>query len=135
MNKTVLSLVVIILILIVGYLFFFRAEVPVNEVTDTEKTGLEEGRSEGVRVITMKTGAFFFDPSSLVLKKGQPVRIEIENKGSHTFTIDELVIDMPINGPTAVVEFTPDKVGTFEFYCGVAGHRQQGQVGTLVVEE
>jgi len=27
-----------------------------------------------------------------------------------------------------------EKEGTFEFYCAVPGHREAGQVGTLLVE-
>jgi uncharacterized cupredoxin-like copper-binding protein len=38
-------------------------------------------------------------------------------------------------GMTVSVTFTPTKPGTYEFYCAVAGHKEAGMVGTLVVRE
>jgi uncharacterized cupredoxin-like copper-binding protein len=37
-------------------------------------------------------------------------------------------------GQTGVLEFTPTKPGTYEFFCTVAGHKEAGMVGTLVVK-
>ena len=36
-------------------------------------------------------------------------------------------------GQSATLEFTPSKAGTYEFFCTVAGHKEAGMVGTLVV--
>ncbi|MDO8658241.1 MAG: plastocyanin/azurin family copper-binding protein [Candidatus Levybacteria bacterium] len=40
-------------------------------------------------------------------------------------------------GQTDTVEFTADTAGTFEYYCSVGNgyHKEQGMVGTLVIEE
>jgi uncharacterized cupredoxin-like copper-binding protein len=38
-------------------------------------------------------------------------------------------------GATGTVEFTPAEAGTYEYYCTVAGHKEAGMVGTLVVTE
>ncbi|KRT67293.1 MAG: hypothetical protein XU08_C0004G0001, partial [candidate division WWE3 bacterium CSP1-7] len=32
------------------------------------------------------------------------------------------------------IEFDATTAGTYEIYCAVAGHRESGMVGTLVVE-
>jgi len=34
-----------------------------------------------------------------------------------------------------IIEFTADKVGEFEYYCSMPGHRQAGQFGKLIVKE
>jgi len=54
----------------------------------------------------------------------------------HDFVIDELNVKMPIvkNGEIGTVEFIADQVGEFEYYCSVGQHRQNGQVGKLIVE-
>lgn len=36
---------------------------------------------------------------------------------------------------TGTVEFTPTQAGTYEYFCTVAGHKEAGMVGTLVVTE
>ena len=55
----------------------------------------------------------------------------------HDFVIDELNVKSEIikSGETGEVEFTPDTIGEFEFYCSVGQHRANGMVGTLIVEE
>lgn len=37
-------------------------------------------------------------------------------------------------GETDTVEFTPDKAGSFEYYCSVGKHRAMGMKGTVTVE-
>ena len=37
-------------------------------------------------------------------------------------------------GATGTLQFTASKAGTYEFYCTVAGHKEAGMVGTLVVK-
>ena len=37
-------------------------------------------------------------------------------------------------GATGTLQFTASKPGTYEFYCTVAGHKEAGMVGTLVVK-
>ena len=87
--------------------------------------------------ITVEGGMFYFKPNEIKVKVGQPVKITFNNaKGMHNFVIDELkVTSETINaGGTTTVEFTPDKTGTYEFYCSIGNHRAQGMKGTLIVE-
>ncbi|MCJ7513886.1 MAG: plastocyanin/azurin family copper-binding protein, partial [Anaerolineales bacterium] len=37
-------------------------------------------------------------------------------------------------GATNHLSFTPTKSGTYEFFCTVAGHKDAGMVGTMVVK-
>jgi plastocyanin len=81
---------------------------------------------------------FQFDPRTITVQKGQPVRLVITSADvDHGFKIEEFGIDQKIEArKTAIVEFTPDRAGRFEFRCSVvcgAGH--DDMFGELVVEE
>lgn len=88
-----------------------------------------------LREITLDSGNFFFKPSKITLKKDETVRIKVTNDGLHTFTIDELFVNQSLRGSEVTFDFTPEKAGTFTYYCAIPGHRERGQFGTLVVEE
>lgn len=111
-----------------------------------ETTDLASGTSElteledvnDVRVIAVEAGSFYYEPNEIRVKKGEKVKIEMQSVSMmHDFVIDELGIKMPVaqSGETGVIEFTADTVGSFEYYCSVGNHREQGQIGTLIVEE
>lgn len=125
----------IIVLVIVGVVFFWGAPEPTEELLETQEISLLENEEaqEGTRVIQMSSSAFFFDPSELELAVGEPVRLVIQNTGAHTFTVDDLGIDVALNESVEIIEFTPEEAGTFEFYCGIPGHREAGQVGTIIV--
>lgn len=78
-----------------------------------------------------------FSLKEIAVKKGDRVRITITNTaGTHNFMLDEFNIkqETPLNEPV-IVEFTADKAGTFEYYCGKYNHRALGQKGMLIVSE
>jgi plastocyanin len=52
----------------------------------------------------------------------------------HTFTVDELGIDLwvPVRGERTIAIDAPP--GTYEFYCRIPGHETIGMRGTLTVE-
>ncbi len=129
----------IILVIIVGGGYWLSRSytappgVPVNPPINVAAPTAPETKAVA-REITLESGFFFFKPNRLVLKKGQPVKLTIKNNGTHTFTVDELGINEMLRGSQVTIEFTPNKTGTFNFYCSIPGHRQSGQFGTLVVE-
>lgn len=47
-------------------------------------------------------------------------------------TDPEIHVAAPVGG-SSIVEFTPSTPGEYEFFCTVAGHKEAGMVGTLVV--
>lgn len=106
---------------------------PVEGVTEGE------GALEGdVLVFNVDGFNFGYAPNKITVQKGQKVRINLKSsKGFHDWVVDEFnASTIRINeGEEAMVEFVPNKVGTFEFYCSVGEHRANGMVGTLVVEE
>lgn len=89
------------------------------------------------RVIEVEAGSFYYKPDTITVKKGEKVRINLKAVSMmHDFNIDELGVKVPItkSGSSAFVDFTPDKTGTFEYYCSVGSHRANGQVGKITVE-
>ena len=51
-----------------------------------------------------------------------------------------MIDDLKVNsgrvsdGQTKEFSFTPEKAGTYEFYCSVGNHREMGMKGILFVE-
>ncbi len=94
-----------------------------------------EVASAASEVISMKSTSFAYSPETITAKVNEPLTIDIDSVGKHTFTIDELGVDvLTPAGVVTTVAFTPTKKGTYEFYCAIPGHRAAGQVGTLIVE-
>lgn len=98
--------------------------------------GEGETNSE-VKEFTISGKNFSFEPSLITVNKGDRVKITFENTaGFHDFVIDEYgVATKQAQAPdTEVIEFTADKVGSFEYYCSVGTHRAMGMKGTLKVQ-
>ncbi|MBM4423218.1 MAG: hypothetical protein FJ030_07475 [Chloroflexi bacterium] len=111
--------------------------------------------------ITLEAATMKYQPAMFEVMAGQPVRLTFRNNDSveHDFSIMEIPMatmgataepmaghDMGVMiadpelhmaalmGQTNTIEFTPTKPGTYEFFCTVAGHKEAGMVGTLVVK-
>lgn len=85
----------------------------------------------------LETPGMQFDQSQLRARVGEPVALHLANTHSvpHSFDIDALNVHVPVAaGQEGLVLFVPQQAGTYEFYCGVPGHRESGMVGTLTVE-
>ncbi len=78
-----------------------------------------------------------FEPSTITVAKGQIVKLTITSTDiSHTFTIDELGINVAVgSGQTVTKEFIVEEAGTFAFYCAVGNHRSAGMEGTFETTE
>lgn len=89
------------------------------------------------QTITVEGGMFYFKPSEIKVKKGETVKITLTSKeGSHDFVIDKLNVSSSriSSDNSTTVEITPDRTGSFQFYCSVSNHKQMGMIGTLIVE-
>ena len=94
--------------------------------------------TQAVHEIQMTLRKYEFSPGSLRVRKGERVKLVITAADhDHGFKLDDFDITQKIpKGTTVVVEFTADKVGTFQFRCSnVCGIGHRGMKGTLVVEE
>jgi hypothetical protein len=82
------------------------------------------GPQAGVQAVTVKVTEKGFQPDRIELKRGVPARLtfvrEIEETCATSVAIPEFNIkqDLPFKEPV-VIEFTPAKVGVFEFTCGM----------------
>ncbi len=103
-------------------------------------TGTPQASTADAVSIAVEGGAFYFKPNEIRAKVGQKVKITLTGAANgampHNLYIDEFNVKSTTvkPGETTTVEFTPDKAGTFEYYCNVGQHRKNGQVGKLIVE-
>jgi uncharacterized cupredoxin-like copper-binding protein len=98
---------------------------------------------------------FSYDPKKVILKKGQQVRLTLTNHDSieHDIEINYFPIRIETEehheghmtkeadfhlhaSPNKKSEmiFTPLKIGTFEYYCTIPGHKENGMTGIMIVE-
>ena len=160
-NSSVLMMIgvfLIIVVALVGFLFMKKGKTSASKTsittlvspTVTQITESVEGSeivADDIRTaettvaqespIAIEGGSFYFKPNIINAKVGQPVTIKFTSVGGmpHDFVIDELNVKSErVTEGELDIQFTPDKVGTFEFYCSVGNHRKMGMKGTLVVE-
>jgi len=90
------------------------------------------------QVIQVVAKKFTYTPNEIRLKKGVPVVLE--------FTSEDVIMGFKspdlqavaeiVPGKVTRVRITPDKAGTFTFYCNVfCGDGHEDMDGTFVVEE
>lgn len=97
---------------------------------------------------------FTYNPSKIVLKKGQRVSVTLKNYDSieHDLEIKNFPTkneitenhkghsiknpDLHLHAPAEEqieMAFTPTQTGTYEFYCTIPGHKEKGMVGLIIV--
>lgn len=109
------------------------------------------GTSTG-ETIRVEASEFAFSPKTIEVTAGQPVTVEFVNKGSteHDFEVEDMPVEMDHGsehggggsmvhahaaaGKSATITFTPSTPGTYEFICTIAGHKDAGMVGSVVVK-
>ena len=93
---------------------------------------------EGTPEVTLTTTEWAFGPETMTVKLGEPVTIVLVNDGYIEHDVEVAAFGLHLHAqPGAVMKgsFVPDRVGTFEFVCTIAGHKEAGMEGTLVVTE
>ena len=103
--------------------------------------------SEQLQVITLTLGDYQFTPDTVEVTAGQPVQLTLTNTDSitpHNFILKDeaagLDIDIDVSArKTAIIEFTPEKTGSYSFYCSkklpfMKSHQEKGMQGTLTVK-
>lgn len=86
------------------------------------------------REIEVKLSDYYFEPRAITISLNETVKFVLKNEGrvSHTFTIDELGINVGLApGETKTIEITFNKAGSYIFYC--IPHKGLGMVGDLTI--
>jgi uncharacterized cupredoxin-like copper-binding protein len=108
------------------------------------------------RTVMLTLNEFQFQPAEITVNVGQPVKLVLKNNGTvlHDFvSTDAMVEVMEEHGamhdmggmPTAMhaaieagqqgtLEFKATQAGTYTFYCTIAGHKEAGMTGKLIVK-
>ena len=109
--------------------------------TAGSKPAASGGASGGNTVAVKSLDTMRFDPPSVTVRAGQPVRLTLDNSRQallHDWTIDDLdgrkVQVKASPNQQASVDFTVSKAGTYQVYCAEPGHKEAGMVGTLTVQ-
>ncbi len=115
------------------------ANIQINPITNVlgARTPNQAAKSPDAREIVVEGENYQFTPETITVKKGEKIRIVFKSTdGIHDFRVDELNIATATvrSGQEDFVEFTPDKTGTFKYYCSVGNHRAMGMEGTMIVE-
>jgi cytochrome c oxidase subunit 2 len=88
------------------------------------------------RVIRVRAKRFTYTPSTIKLKKGEPVTLELTTEDiTMGFNVPDFGVRADIiPGKTTRLDVTPDKAGTFTFLCDIfCGDGHEAMSGTLVV--
>jgi uncharacterized cupredoxin-like copper-binding protein len=107
-------------------------------------SGSSHGKTGGViKTVAIKETEFKLSPSSVTLSKPGTYAFKAQDKGStqHSLTIegkgvkgDEVELEQALSpGQSGVLRVTFQKSGTYEMYCPVDGHEQEGMKGEVVV--
>jgi uncharacterized cupredoxin-like copper-binding protein len=104
---------------------------------------------EVIKTVIIKESEFKLSPSSVTLSKPGTYTFKAENKGStqHSLEIEgkgvksegseegEAKLKQDLNpGQRGVLTVTFQRPGTYEMYCPVDGHEQEGMKGEVVVK-
>ena len=110
-----------------------------NKYKDMEATGTLEN---GVRTIHIKAYQFYFEPTTIIVNKGEKIRIIVEAMDvPHGFEIEgfnipDYDIDTVIRkGMPLELEFEADEIGVWNFICTIyCGFGHSTMKGTFIIK-
>lgn len=113
-----------------------------SDTTETDDADHGGGHDEtgevadDARVIAVDASSFAFGPDEIEAEADEDLAIELTSEDiEHDFVIEELdlhVVGVEA-GETKTGGFTAPAAGEYTYYCAVAGHRDAGMEGKLVV--
>jgi uncharacterized cupredoxin-like copper-binding protein len=105
----------------------------------TTQAGSTSGGGSVMKTVTISETEFKLTPSSLTFDKTGTYHLKAVNKGSvaHALEVEgngvEKETEKIAPGESATLEVSLDKDGSYEMYCPVDGHKDQGMEGTITV--
>lgn len=139
MNKNLIwSTVIFIALLLVAFGFYLTNDSNKDSIIKNDEISANSVSSAVIqadgntKIISITAKKYDYTPGTITVKKGEHVKIVVENKDTEHGIV---IPDLNVRGINSV-EFNADKAGTFEFYCPTfcgSGHREMK--GKLIVEE
>ena len=90
-----------------------------------------------VKEFTIRESNFKLSPSNITVNQGDLVKMTVVvDQGTHDLFVEgyDQRVNVASSGKSQVMEFVADKPGTFKMWCEVAGHRDLGMEGQLIVQ-
>ncbi len=109
------------------------AEAP-RQTTALDKANLPSS------AIKLDVSAAGFSPSEFTVKAGAPITITLSStdEWSHSLIFGDSKLESASigvsAGETRAISFNAPSAGEYNFYCGVPGHANRGEVGKMIVE-
>ena len=112
-----------------------------------EKVYRAKVNAEGLQVVEIVGGSYFFDPNRITVRVNLPVELRVRKEGGivpHDLTIDApeagVQITEKLSTDPKSIKLTFTKTGEYVFYCGkkppfLKSHRERGMKGTFQVVE
>ena len=118
------------------------------------------GSKQATTQITLDATEFAYSPVSVTVPVGEPVSLTLQNSGlvEHDFVIEKINASIDVlkdsgsdahhahgaeanydlhfsaqPGETSAIQVTISEPGTYTFFCSVAGHKEAGMLGELLV--
>lgn len=144
-RNLITTLIVVVVLIILGFWYFNQTgqnsqpqpEISPTVQEETSDVSTESASTQETKEFNLENQALSFTVKEMRVKKGDKVKVTFKvNQGTHDWTLDEFGAQTKTvaAGESDTVEFVADKVGSFEYYCSVPGHRQAGMKGMLIVE-
>lgn len=96
------------------------------------------GGSAAALNVTVTATEFKFDPATINATAGQTINLTVTNAGTiqHTWVLSAANVKLTIDpGKSVTQTFTaPATAGTYQYECDIAGHKEAGMVGQLIVK-
>ena len=108
------------------------------------------------KTITLTMNEFQFQPAQITVNVGQPITLVLKNTGTvlHDFVSTDAMVEVMAEhgamhdmggmetamhaaieaGQQSTLEFKATQAGTYTFYCTIAGHKEAGMTGKLIVK-
>lgn len=91
-----------------------------------------------VKEFTIRESNFKLSPSNITVNQGDLIKITVViDQGTHNLFVEgyDQRVNVASSGKSQVMEFVVDKSGIFKMWCEVAGHRDLGMEGQLIVQK
>jgi len=87
--------------------------------------------------VTVTATEFKYDPATINATPGQTINLTVKNTGSvqHSLILAAANVKIIVDpGKSVSQTFTAPAAGTYPFECDIAGHKEAGMVGQLIVK-